>query len=186
MRIPTIICLSGIICFACNHLPSNTEPAPAPNTAAYKLADVSALAQSIAPGLRLMVIRSSDVNTDGTSQTWQYMYADTAVPPVCFWFHATPASVVSDSTTPMMVGSGVIRHRWFNSDSALMLAEQHGGSQFRSSNPEYTIYASLGEPVVPNARTFWWVTYQSSANPLLQLTFSIEADSATVKVFPVR
>jgi hypothetical protein len=186
MKASIIICLLGAVCFACNHNPSNPEPGPAPNTAAYKLATVNSLADAYSRGLRLMTVRSNEVNVDGTSETWKYMYVDTSMPPVCYWFHASPVAVAFDSNTSMMVGIGIISHRWFNSDSALMLAEQNGGSQFRSANPGYTITASLGEPVVPNPSTFWWVTYKSTANNSIFLMLSINADSGTVGRYPIR
>ena len=182
MKKPVLVILPVIFLYACNHHPSNPEPgpAPAPNTAAYKLDAVGALAASYGRGLQLMSVRSMNVDIDGTSETWQYLYADTGMPPTCYWFHATSAGVAFDSSMAMMVGSGFIRHRWCNSDSALILAEQHGGTQFRSAHAACAITASLGEPVVPNARTFWLVTYQSTGNQPQYLAFSIDADSAVV------
>jgi hypothetical protein len=65
---------------------------------------------------------------------------------------------------------------WFNGDSALGIAERNGGLQFRGQNPHYRITAPLGEPVVPNPKAYWHVTYQSADSPSKILELSIDAN----------
>jgi hypothetical protein len=181
----TVMCLLGILCIGCNHSSVETEPnpipnpVPAPNTAAYKLADIDLLAGSYGKGLRLMSVWSQDVHLDGTSGTWNYNYSDTLFPPTSYCFHSTFNSVKFDSTRPTGTGAGFISHNWLNSDSALMIAEQNGGSLFRTQNPHYKIAASVGIPVVPNAKTCWYITYQSIDNTN-SLMLRIDANSGVV------
>ncbi len=183
MKTAIIICFLGILCFGCNH--NSVGPAVnwAPNTAAEKLGEVDALAQSYGKGLRLMSVMSEDVNPDGTSELWQYQYVDGSMPPSAYWFHSTSSTVVCDSNSAVGVGSAVITHTWFNSDSGLSIAERNGGSQFRSANPHYTISASVGEPVVPNPTTTWWITYRSKDDNTELVMFTIDANTGQTKTY---
>lgn len=175
MKRSVMLCFIGILFFGCSNNSVGTGNNPVPNTAKYKLADVNSLAESYAKGLRLMIVVSHQVLVDGTSNQWQYVFADTAMPDSTYWFHATTGGVVLDSVSRALIGPGVIYSYWFNSDSALSIAEQNGGSQFRAQNPHYTIAASLGQPVVPNPRAYWHVTYQSTDSPSNILELSIDA-----------
>ena len=174
--------LPGILCIGCNHSSVETEPNPLPNpnTAVFKLGDVDSLADSFGKGLRLMTVLSQDVHLDGTANTWNYIYSDTLFPPTSYFFHSTFSNVKFDSTHAMGVGAGFIAHNWFNSDSALIIAEQNGGFQFRNQNPHYTIAASVGVPVVPNPKTCWYITYQSIDNNAILLVLRIDANSGVV------
>ena len=177
MKTSIMYCLVGILFLGCSHNSVGPGPNPSPNTAKYKLADVNSLAESHGSGLRLMIVSSDQVNIDGTSDQWQYVYADTASPHSTYWFHANASGVVFDSTTGTLIGPAIIYQNWFNSDSALTIAEQNGGSQFRAQNPHYTLAASLGEPIVPNPKPYWHVTYQSTDNQSHILELSIDAMS---------
>ncbi len=186
MKTSIIICLIGFCCIGCNRssfeIEPNPEPnpIPAPNTALYKLGDVDLLAASFGKGLRLMSVWSLDVHFDGTSGTWNYTYSDSLFPPTSYCFHSSFSTVKFDSTRPTGVGAGFISHSWLNSDSALMIAEQNGGTQFRIQNPHYTIAASVGIPVVPNPKTCWYITYQSIDNKAMSFILRIDANSGVV------
>ena len=175
MRTSIMFCCLVILWFGCSHNSVGPNPNPVANTAKYKLADVNSLAESYGKGLRLVIVMSHQVNNDGTSDKWQYVYTDTAMPHATYWFHADADGAVFDSTTAALIGSGIIYQAWFNSDSALTIADQNGGSQFRTQNPHYTIIASVGEPVVPNPKAYWHVTYQSTDNQSKILELSIDA-----------
>ena len=181
LKTSTIICLLGIFCVGCNRnsVEPGTNPAPAPNTAIYKLDDVDLLASSYGKGLRLMSVWSQDVNPDGMSGTWNYIYSDNLFPPTSYLFHSTSSTVKFDNTRPTGVGAGFISHHWCNSDLALFIAEQNGGIQFRNQNPHYRIIASVGIPVVPNPKTFWYINYQSIDNSN-SLILDIDANSGVV------
>jgi len=177
-----MFCLLGILWFGCSHNSVGPNPNPASNTAKFKLADANSLAASYGIGLRLLTVASHQVNIDGTSNEWQYVYEDTAMPHNTYWFHNNASGVVFDSTTAALIGSGIIYQTWFNSDSALTIGEQNGGSQFRAQNPHYIIVASIGDPVVPNPKTYWYVTYRSTDDQSKLLALSIDANSGTVIV----
>jgi hypothetical protein len=180
MKMPVLLCSLGILTFECKDGTVGPGPSPRAMTAAYKLSEVDSLAESHAKGLRLMTVISRDVSTDGKSDAWGYMYVDTAIPRNSYWFHSTSTTVVFDSNSATGVGSAVITHRWFDSDSALVIAERNGGSQFRGQNPQYTISASVGEPVVPNPTASWWITYRSKADNTKLLLLAIDANTGLV------
>lgn len=175
MKTSVMCCLTGILLSGCSHNPVGPGPSPAPNTSKYELGYVNSLAESYGKGLRLMIVVSHQVKIDGTSGRWQYVFADSAAPHSTYWFHADSGGVVLDSIGAALIGSGIISQNWFNSDSALSIAEQHGGSQFRAQNPHYTIAASLGEPVLPNPKAYWHVAYQSTDSASKILELSIDA-----------
>lgn len=175
-----LFCLS-VLCFGCNQSSVGPGPNPEENTAKYKLSDVNSLAGSYGKGLRLMSVSSRDVKPNGTSNTWSFQYFDTSVPPTSYWFHCNSNVVGFDSTCPTGVGTGFIDNRsWFNSDSALSIAEKNGGSDFRAQNPHYTIIASVGIPVVPDPATEWYIAYQSTDNLPKGLYMRIDAHSGEV------
>ena len=183
MRSLTFLSILGIILIGCSH--STEPPLTVPVTAAAGLTDVNLLAQSYNKGLRFMSVMSNNVNLDGLSVTWQYTYyyPDTTIPPKLYWFHANSIGVAFDSTSLMGVGSAVITHTWFNSDLAMHIAEQNGGSQFRSNNPNYVIAASVGEPVVPNPTTYWNIGYYSNNDKTKFLLLRIDANTGEVKTY---
>jgi hypothetical protein len=181
MKLTITCCLFGILWFGCSHSSVGPNSDPLPNTAKYKLADVNSLAVSYGKGLRLMSIHGDNINSNGTSSRWTFQYSDTSMPPTSYLFHSISGAVGFDSTRPTGVGSGFIETKsWFNSDSALAIAEKSGGSEFRAQNPHYTITASIGIPVVPNPRTMWYVTYQSSDVYSSFLMLSIDANSGAI------
>ncbi len=182
MKTSIVFCSLVILLFGCSRNSVGPSPSPASNTAKYNLVDANSIAQSYGKGLRLVIVMGHQVNIDGTSSEWQYVYTDTAMPHTTYWFHAGASGVVFDSTTATLIGSGIIYQTWFNSDSALTIAEGNGGSQFRTQNPHYTIVASVGEPVVPNPKSYWYITYRSTDDQSKLLALSIDANSGAVIV----
>lgn len=146
-------------------------------TAAFKFPAVDSLARSYSIGLRLLTIHSSDVNFDGTSATWSYEYL--ATNPSVYCFHSTFHAVVFDSVSPLRTGVAIISHSWFNTDVALDIAEANGGSDFRSHNPDYCVTAFLTQPLVPNANTYWYITYRSRKD---QSRANLQIDAISGKV----
>ena len=182
MKTSIIIYLIGFCCIGCNR--SSVEPVPnqvpALNTAAYKWGEVYSLAESYRKGLQLISVWSQDVHLDGTSGIWNYTYSDSLFPPTSYCFHSTSGIVKFDSTCPTGTGAGFISNNWINSDLVLFIAEQNGGTQFRTQNPNYTIAASVGVPVVPDPKTCWYITYQSIDNKANYLLQRIDANSGVV------
>jgi hypothetical protein len=177
--INTIIPLIAILLIACDQGSINLTPLERDQaiTAAFKFPAVDSLARSYSTGLRLMTIHSSNVNSDGTSAIWNYEYL--AATPSIYCFHSTFHTVVFDSISTLKVGVTFISHSWFNSDVVLGIAEVNGGSQFRSRNPNSFITAYLTQPLVPNANTFWYITYQSSKD---QSRVNLQIDAVSGQV----
>ncbi len=182
MRTLITFCFISILCFGCEESSVGPVPGPVPgiNTAAYKLEVVDSLAKSYHKGLRLMTVSAQYVNPIGTSGTWSYQYSDTSMPPTSYWFHSSFNMVIFDSTHATGVGSGFITQHWFNSDSALYISEQNGGTDFRSASPHCTISASVGIPVVPDPRICWYVTYRSVEDNTKSLMLIIDAASGEI------
>lgn len=178
MKTVIVISLLALLSCGCNE----TSVSPGPNLLAHsakdRLAEVNSLAESLGKGLRLLVVSSQDIRIDGTSDSWQYRYVDTSN--LSYWFHASSSAVALDSTSSTGVGAAFITHPWFNSDSALFVAELNGGAQFRQQNSNYLIVGSIGEPVIPNATTTWWIGYRSKDDKSKSLYLAIDAMTGTV------
>ncbi len=149
-------------------------------TATYNFGKVESLAAQYSDGLLLMSIQSENLDYDGFAKKWCFRYSSAGIA-VDYYFHTSAKEVNYDSISTMkFVGSGFIVHPWVNSDKALNIAEKNGGKDFRHENSQYIIEASLGEPVVPNPRAIWYVTYRSKTNSTKILSLSIDANSGDV------
>ncbi|HUI31615.1 MAG TPA: hypothetical protein VLX91_15500 [Candidatus Acidoferrales bacterium] len=184
MRGLIMLCCFAILLFGCSHTSVGPSPNAPANTAMYKLAYVNSLAGSYGKGLQLVIVENGTggVNTDGTSEEWLYAYVATSTPHATYWFHANEGGVAYDSTGAALPGMGIINQTWFNSDSALAVAEKNGGSQFRTQNPHCIIMAALGEAVVPNPKAFWYVSYYSTDNKTVFVQINVDASSGEVFV----
>jgi hypothetical protein len=149
-------------------------------TAAYRYAEIQSLALSYEAGSRFFGIGSDEVNYDGTAAKWSYYFLAGGTPPTLNCFNATYDGVAFDSNTALNPGPRNISHNWVNSDMALLVAEQNGGREFRNGTPNFTISASLGEPLVPDAKTCWYITYRSKENGSRYLSLTIDASDGTV------
>jgi hypothetical protein len=149
-------------------------------TANYKYGAVEHLALSSDSTLKLMSIGTDAMNVDGTSKSWWFIYTRTILPYNGYYFTATFDSIRFDSiSTRMGVGSSIITQAWVNSCVAAQIAESDGGKAFRSSNPDCSIYASVGEAVVPNPIVSWYIMYRSNIDRSIYKTFNIDARIAT-------
>ena len=177
--INTIVPVFAILLIACDQGSINDVPRERDQaiTAAFKFPAVDSLARSYSAGLRLLTIHSSNVNFDGTSAIWIYEYLGTT--PSIYCFHSIFHAVVFDSISPVRDGVAIISHSWFNTDVALAIAEANGGSDFRSRNPSFSITAFLTQPLVPNANTYWYITYRSGKDPS-RVNLQIDAVSGKV------
>ena len=148
-------------------------------TAKYRFDQVLAAARTLDSTLRFRAVRGQDISTSGTSPSWSYEFGMTIPPYNHYHFTATYDSVGFDSTSGATVGAAFITHVWMNSSEAMTLAEEHGGRDFRSSYPDFTIHASLGEAVVPDPVTCWSVVYRSNVHSSF-LYIAIDATTGAV------
>lgn len=129
-------------------------------TAMENLDQVNQLAEKMDGDLKLSRIYSDTVNVSGTSVKWNYVYFSTSPPDGMYYFHATFTSVAYDSSSSIMLdGVGIIDNMGMDSNRALEKAEELGGSDFRKAHPNFRISASLSQPVVPDATTWWYIRY---------------------------
>ena len=128
----------------------------------YNKAKIDSLMHLIDATAGLTTIWSDDVGPDGTSMCWMYQFMSSA--DTMYHCHANITEAVYDSCTyGFFVGGGYITHNWFDSDSALQIAEGNGGRDFRARHPDYRIEASLYEPVMPETSTYWYIKYRAQS-----------------------
>lgn len=180
LALPVMI---GLIVIGCSQ--STEPPLAVPLTAREQLGSVDSFAQSYQTGLLLVTVQAGNVSADGIASTWGYGYMSTSADSGLrvYWFHPAPAGVVFDSISPLPVGISPLSATWFDSDSALSVAELNGGSIFRKNNPDYSISAAVSEPVVPNSTPAWYVYYRSGNDKTKFLQFNIDAVTGTYKLY---
>jgi hypothetical protein len=136
----------------------------------------------INPNAKLLTIQSDSTFYGGTSYTWNYRYEswDGQIP-TYYFLHTTQNSVVYDSSSNkiIIVSATYVTLPWIDSDSAWVIAESLGGTNFRLSHPHIKILASLGEAVVPNAKPFWYLVYRSLDNPNDYVSFIFDATDSS-------
>jgi hypothetical protein len=163
MKNVSVLVFFPFLLFGCKDSSTNSSPSGQLITAAQRIAAVSAFAIANNSRLRLLSVSTQSIGSDGKASSWSYSYLDTSIGlPMCY-FHATAIDIALDSTSPPLIGSGVINLRWFNSDSAMIFAERNGGSQYRTQNPGWTASASLGQSLSPPPVVSWWIVYRSSS-----------------------
>ena len=135
----------------------------------------------IAPSAKLLTIESDSTFYGGTSHTWNYRYASWDGQNSTYYFlHTTQNSVVYDSSNNIIwVGVTYLTLPWIDSDSAWVIAEAQGGSNFRLSHPHIKILASLGEALVPNLKPSWYLIYRSLDNTNDYVSFFLDASDSS-------
>ena len=179
MKTLMMSCCFTVLLFGCSQNSVGPGPIPTPNTAMGNLAIVNTLAMSYHQGLRLMLVETGrdGVNIDGRASQWLYVYVTASTPYATYWFHADTNGIGLDSIGAVPPGSGAITQAWFDSDSALAIAERNGGSQFRAQNPQSTVMAAVAQAVVPNPKSFWYISYYSNDNQEKALQINVDANS---------
>jgi len=150
-------------------------------TANYQYIQVVSAAIALDSTVRFKGVIGSNLNTNGTAHSWSYKFGMTVSPFKYYHFTAVYDSIKFDSVSNSTVGDAFITHTWINSCDALDIAEANSGKQFRTNNPDFTISASLGEAVVPNALTCWYITYRSNINSSIYLNMTIDATTGNIK-----
>ena len=120
---------------------------------------VDSLAQSIDSSARLLSVKSDTVDIEGRAKYWSYCYMSTDTQKY-YYFHVYPDTVIFDSTSfHIFTGVRWISNSWIDSDSAIALAEEQGGSDFRAIYQNYRIRAELDEALVPPSHPIWYINY---------------------------
>ena len=145
--------------------------------ASHNKSKVDSLANSEDATAQLLTINGDSVLVNGTSASWSYCYRGSQY----YYFHTTLATAIFDSASSILpIGITTISMPWYDSDSALALAEGQGGTNFRTTNAHYTITASLGEPLVPNSTPRWYINYRSTDNASNSLLINLDAADSTL------
>jgi len=104
-------------------------------TASHNKAIADSLVQQLNPEAKLLFIKSDSVFSDGTALSWFYQYMAVSVSSHYF-LHTTFDSAVYDSMNEQILdGPMIIAEPWIDSDSALAIAEEQGGREFRNNHP---------------------------------------------------
>lgn len=133
--------------------------------------------QSITPTYSLILVMCNNVNINGTSNSWSYVFTGHAQPHKFYFLSSSFNGFKLDSisTKPPRLGIGPITKPQMDSNEALFLAQNNGGREFREANPNYTISAQLFGNFYPEQKMFWFITYRSSSNQTQQKTIVINA-----------
>jgi len=161
-------------------------------TAGTMKAAADSAALTFANDAALAVVTSSDVDTLGKSLSWLYAYFSLNASRE-YDFHTQDVKVIFDSAHAMRIGVGVLNQSWINSDSAIAVAEHHGGSSFRNKFPAYSIMASIFRPVAPPNLSYWRIEYKSvdstmviTINATTGDVVSPNADKDQLDYYPLR
>jgi hypothetical protein len=141
-------------------------------TARHYFPVADSIAHSLLDELFFIKLRSEDVDTLGKSIYWEYAYQN-------LYMLFGPDSLVVDTTFGEWTGSSTINKGWFDSDSAIQIAELNGGREFRNLFSEYTIMCDLGEPS-GLLRTVWRIIYRSTEDANSKIDLSINALDGTI------
>lgn len=150
-------------------------------TAAMHYSIVQTYADSLAPKMNLKSISSNDVDCYGYSKTWTYKYSAEHKE---YYIRTTKFFTGLDSiSTRIPLGASTISHPWFDSFRALLTAGKYGGNDFAEKYRDYKIEAALGEPLVPNSHTCWYITYISQSDKSKRLSLIINAISGEATTY---
>jgi hypothetical protein len=151
-------------------------------TASHNKAIADSLVQQLNPDVKLLILKSDSVFSDGTAMSWFYHYMAFSNSVISYYFfHTTFNSAVFDSVNGQILdGPMIISEPWIDSDSALAIAERQGGIEFRNNHPNYKIKASLGQALVPSSVPQWHIDYVSLINPDDNLSINIDATLSNV------
>lgn len=127
-------------------------------TAKYKKDIADSIAQTYASDALLLLVRSSEVDSNGLSIHWQYVYVSPSEDKE-YHFAVSTDTIQFKETTPMRTGLAVIRIDWVDSDSTLEVIKNSGGREIISDHPSCTIEASLIRYLAPPFDTYWKVDF---------------------------
>jgi hypothetical protein len=132
-------------------------------TARAMLASADSLALTYAANAEFVSVTATDVDTMGRSTAWTYTYLlfDTANPgnSQMLYFVAQNGQVTLDHTGPFATGVSVMSDYWMDSDSALFVIQQMGGSDIVRMYPTCTVTAWVGQSSGPPFVSYWQVDY---------------------------
>lgn len=159
---------------ATEHIPIEAAYYAVLSTAGAKFVGVETQAHQLADDIELISVLAFDVDLDGTHETWFYIYQSQVLQEL-FQFVvqdgvASLSDVVAVADGSVYLGAPPLPVRWADSDLAVSMAEESGGSAFRSDHPNSTIHARLFTP--PGEASRWEIRYEV---PGQSQTFTVDA-----------
>lgn len=136
----------------------------------YQRAD--SIANSLLDEINHIILKSEDVDTLGRSDYWIYAYQN-------LYMYFSADSQVIDTTFGEWTGSSFIQKGWFDSDSAVHIAEENGGREFRRLFSDYKIFMDLGHDSA-SPWTTWWIIYSSATDKKSKIDLTINALNGTI------
>lgn len=109
--------------------------------------------------IKLLIMRGMDLDTTGRTTDWSCKMISLE-PEQTFEYTYSMDSAAVDTIIPVIpIGIFVVETEWFDSDTALKIAEQNGGQACRQAFPGCKIFAYLSRRPSPPFYTYWKVTY---------------------------
>jgi photosystem II stability/assembly factor-like uncharacterized protein len=140
-------------------------------TAKYNKILVDSVAHIYALDAALSKVYSDDVDSNGLSDNWKMDYSSSTLNKV-YHFIVYSDSVQFIDSSQVLDGSSIIPIIWIDSDSLMTIANNNGGRDFISKNPNCLIEASLIFYLVPPFITNWFVDYTGT-----DTTFTIKINA---------
>jgi len=132
-------------------------------TAKFKLNSADSIAKEYSSDAQLLLVKSSEVDSNGLSGKWDYVYASQKDDKE-YHFSVYSNSIKYEGSNQLSIGIGVIKINWVDSDSALSVIKKNGGRDFFSMHPNSTIEASLINYLSPPFDTYWRVVLKAIGN----------------------
>ncbi len=111
-------------------------------TAQGLLVGVDATVKSTAPDAELVVILGDELNLSGKALQWNYLYFSNSANKL-YIVSTLGASILGMAEEETSFQIEPLPANWIDSDSALVIAEANGGSNFRTTYPDADINALL-------------------------------------------
>jgi len=139
-----------------------------PVTATEYFIMADSIADTMLEKPRLLEISADSLDIDGKSIQWIFKFDS-------LMLTINEDTVITDTSFHGVTGYALIEGHWMDSDSAMIIAEKEGGTEFRRNHGNSIIMAWLthasGSP-----RTEWGIEYHSIINP--QVIFQIWFDAS--------
>ncbi|MBN2357377.1 T9SS type A sorting domain-containing protein [candidate division KSB1 bacterium] len=143
---------------------------PRANTAKDNLAAAKSEAQKWAPDAELILIEASSGGLDpnGYSKEWAYVFHSVAIDCARVFLLTGEQLIASLEVSSLLPGYRAI-DQFIDSDQALQIAEQNGGSIYRQMHQQYQVWAVLSHGLWEDdpARLIWKFEYFDWVNPPL-------------------
>ncbi len=138
------------------------------HTARFYYPAADSIARSLLADPCLIKIRNENVDLFGGADSWDYAYQNLKIS-----FNAD--TTIIDTTYGEWTGSSCVTNGWFDSDSAILIAEQNGGAQFHQFYPNSKIILDLGSDSGSPWWTEWQIQYCSKSDSNRKLIIGVNA-----------